>query len=130
MKIFTFAIPPRQRFVSVLLLAMFVGCGQSAGRVPVNQSAARDACETFLDAWKDGQSPEDLQPAIYGSDYVWSSGQSLISYEILPAESNHGTSLVLSAKLTLKNAKGVDSKSIASYTVGTTPVMTVVRDEL
>ena len=106
-----------------------VGCGGSAGSIPVNQSAAREACQAFLEAWKGGKTTEELKPKISGADYVWASGQKLVSFEILPEEINNGTSLRVSTLLVLKDSKGRESKSNVSYTVGTSPVITVIRDE-
>ncbi|WP_373652897.1 MULTISPECIES: hypothetical protein [unclassified Schlesneria] len=125
MKLFSYA----PWFMTCLLLVALNGCSRSAGSIPVNESAATQACEEFLEAWKEGMTPEDLVPRIHGSDYDWASGYKLIDYELLPEEKNNGTSLEISANLTLEDGKGSKKKSIATYTVGTSPAVTVIRIE-
>ena len=78
---------------------------------------------------KEGKKPEDLKPRITGADFEWSSGKKLVSYEILPNEVKNGPNLLVSAQLVLQNQKGIESKTNASYIVGTSPVITVIRDE-
>ena len=127
MKTFLYSSLPTSGLVVGLLFVMCLGCGGSPGNTPVNESVAIEACETFLDAWRDGLTPQDLQPRILGSDYVWDSGYKLISYELLPDEKNNGTSVEISALLTLEDGRGVITKSNAIYTVGTSPEVTVIR---
>lgn len=111
------------------LLGICIGCARTPGSIPVDESAAIEACETFLDAWREGMTPEDLKPRIHGSDYDWASGMKLISYEILPDEKSNGTSLEVSARLTLEDGRGVKKNSTAVYTVGTSPAVTVIRTD-
>ena len=127
MKTFLYSSLPTARLVACLIFVTCLGCGRSPGSTPVDESVAIEACEAFLDAWQDGLTPQDLQPRILGSDYVWDSGFKLISYELLPDERNHGTSMEISARLTLEDGKGVITKSNAVYTVGTSPTVTVIR---
>jgi len=129
MKIFLFSLWQTLGLVACMLFVASPGCGSSPDRTLVNESVAIEACETFLDTWREGLTPQDLQPRILGSDYVWDSGFKLISYELLPDEKNHGTTLEISARLTLEDGKGVITKSNAIYTVGTSPEVTVIRKD-
>ena len=122
--------PTRISIVLLLVAVSFAGCGHFSSGKPVNEVNARDACKTFLEAWKEGKTPADLKPKITGADHEWASGEKLVSYEILPKETSNGTTLYVSARLTLKSAKGVETKSNATYAVGTSPVITVLREEI
>jgi len=102
---------------------------KSAGSVPVNETTAADACQQFLEAWKDGLELADLSPKIIGSDVAWSNGQKLVSFEILPNEVSDGTNLHIPVKLVLTDEKGAEQKTTVSYAVGTHPSITVIRDE-
>lgn len=126
----TFLKQTTRRFLLFALVPLLsLGCMQSPGSVPVNESSAADACQQFLDAWKDGQELEDLQPNIIGSDAAWASGQKLLSFEILPNEVSDGTNLHIPVKLSLKDEKGAEQNILVSYAVGTHPSITVIRDE-
>ena len=127
MKIFLFILWQTLGLVACMLFVASPGCGSSPDRTLVNESVAIEACETFLDTWREGLTPQDLQPRILGSDYAWDAGFKLISYELLPGEKNHGTTLEISAHLTLEDGNGVITKSNAIYTVGTSPEVTVIR---
>lgn len=107
---------------------MSAGCEHSARDLSLDESQAREACTTALEAWKASKSPADLKPDIIVSDYGWASGEKLVSFEFLPGETSDGTNLSIPVRLTLQNAKGAKSTSNATYTVGTSPVVTVVRD--
>lgn len=111
-----------------LLCVVPVGCGGPRDQA-VNPTMAKDVCKTFLQAWQDGKKAEDLKPGIIGADREWDSGKKLVAFEILSDEANQGTMLKMSAKLTLKDDNGAESKSTVSYSVSTAPAVTVVRDE-
>ena len=120
----------RQRYrlsFALLVCGWSAGCG--FGQTPaVNESIAHDSLITFLDAWSGGETPDDLQPNIIGKDPAWTAGEKLVSYEIVD-EKTTGTSLHISAKLTLENSNGEKKTPMATYIVGTSPVVTVFRDE-
>lgn len=119
---------PRLPSMLVLLCVMSIGCGGPRGQA-VNPATAKEVGKTFLQAWQDGKKVEDLKPGIIGVDREWNAGKKLVAFEILPDESNQGTRLIMSVKLTLKDDKGVESKSTAKYAVSTAPAVTVLRDE-
>lgn len=119
---------PCRLLALVLLGVMPIGCGSPRGQA-VNPTTAKEVGKTFLQAWKDGKKAEDLKPGIIGVDREWSAGKKLVAFEILPDESNQGTRLVMSVKLTLRDDKGGESNTTAKYAVSTAPVVTVLRDE-
>jgi hypothetical protein len=103
-------------------------CRQTSRDLSLDEARAREACKTVLEAWQAGKQPADLKPDIIASDYVWLSGQKLVSFEVLPEEFNDGTNLHINVALTLQDADGKEKKSNALYIVGTSPVVTVFRD--
>ncbi|HEY0981398.1 hypothetical protein, partial [Schlesneria sp.] len=70
----------------VLLVCAAVGCGQSGRTYVLDEELARSSLEDALQAWVDGQTPEDLQPTIIMGDQGWAEGRKLGSFEILPDE--------------------------------------------
>jgi hypothetical protein len=115
--------------VLALLCVASVGCGDgSTRRQPVNATKAQEACKAFLKAWQDGKKSDDLKLEIIGADEAWRSGKKLVSFEILPNETNDGSSLQISVQLILKDDTGGESKSNVTYAVSTAPVVTVIRD--
>jgi hypothetical protein len=114
--------------VAVTVVAAACGCEQTARDLALDEQQARDACTTVLDAWKADRRPEELKPDVIASDYDWKSGRKLVAYEFLPEETSDGTNLNIPVKLTLKDAQGKESTARATYTVGTSPVVTVIRD--
>lgn len=112
----------------VLLLVMTVaGCQRGANALSLNEPLAREACQEFLTAWKDGKKAADLKPKIIGRDSDWEAGKKLESFEILPEEKKHGPNLHLNVRRTLKDLKGRTIKQDVEFVVGTSPVITVFR---
>ena len=118
----------RQISLPALLGVLAAGCEQTARDLSLDQEQARTACATVLEAWKAGKPPETLTPGITASDYAWTSGKQLLDFEFLPGEANDGTNLHIPVKLTLAGPSGKESTSNATYVVGTSPVITVIRD--
>lgn len=115
--------------LAAMLLGFAIsGCQQSARDLALDEAQAREACKTALEAWQAAKKPEDLKPDIIASDYAWNAGSELVSFEFLPGESSDGTNLHIPVQLTLKDGKGRESSSTATYVVGTSPVVTVIRD--
>ena len=117
---------------ALLVFGLFAIAGISAcgfGQAPVvNEAIARDSLVAFLDAWTEGETPDDLRPEIIGKDAAWQPGNKLVNYEIL-GERKLGTSLHVLTKLTIEGADGKKKTPTANYVVGTHPVITVFRDE-
>jgi hypothetical protein len=119
--------PSRRLAALALVCAVTLGCQRTARDLSLDPEQARAACTTFLDAWKDGKQPDELQPGITGADFEWASGHKLVSYEVQPEEFNDGTNLHINVQLTLQDKEGKESSSNALYIVGTSPVVTVFR---
>lgn len=113
---------------AALVCCLAFGCEQTARDLALDQDKAHEACEAFLTAWKEGKQVEDLKPEIIGRDYAWDAGDQLVSFGFLPGEKNDGTNLHMPVELTLKDSKGKESKSKVIYVVGTSPVVTVIRE--
>jgi hypothetical protein len=118
-------IPPT---VIVLLCALTAGCRRTAADLDLDQPTAREACTTFLTAWKAGKQAGDLKPKIIGRDHSWDEGAKLVDFELLADEQSDGVTLFIPVRLTLKNADGKESKTNVTYAVATDPVVTVIRD--
>ena len=114
--------------VLAVFLLSSLGCDRSARSLSLDQSLAREACSRFLTAWQEGGQASQLKPDIIGRDYAWDAGQKLVAFEFLPGEFNDGTNLHIPVRLTFKDAQGKESRSEATYVVGTSPVVTVIRD--
>ena len=106
----------------------FSGCGYSAQDLALNHDEARNACQTFLTSWQNGATSKSLEPGLIGTDEDWSSGQKLVSFEVLPEQTNDGTNLHIPVRLKLADASGKESAAEVIYCVGTSPVVTVFRD--
>ena len=120
--------PVFRRVCLLLLGVLLAGCSQGARSLKLDQDVARKSFEAFLMAWRDGQTPQDLQkrnPQIIGTDAEWQRGHKLKEFEVLPDEFNDGTNLKLSAKLTLELDHKRTETRVVEYIVGTSPVITV-----
>jgi hypothetical protein len=109
----------------------FAGCGGSAQGTPLDSAQAREALRLALESWQKGASPASLkerQPPIHVVDHQWRGGYQLVRYQ-LGTEGQIGASLRCQAQLSLKNAKGKSLHKKAVFSVGTSPVLTVHREE-
>lgn len=120
----------RQFFLVALMCAALCGCGggREGTNLPLNEEDAREACRSFLTAWKSGEKSADLAPDIIGKDEDWDAGQKLVSFEVLPNEMNDGSNLHIPVQLTLRDKQQRSSVLNVTYTVGTYPSVTVFRD--
>lgn len=109
--------------------SLLAGCERNARGLSVDNAAARDACQTFLTAWKDGKKSQDLAPKITGKDSDWDSGYLLESFEILPEERSDGANLFFTVRQTVKTPTGAVQQQEVGYVVGTAPVVTVFRSD-
>lgn len=111
------------------LVFLLTGCQQNARNLPsVNKSAAREALQTFLVAWKDGKKPDDLSNMI-GKDSEWDQGATLEEFEILSEERTDGANLFLKVRRKVKTRRGDIQDQDVEYVVGTSPTVTVFRSD-
>lgn len=126
----------------MLMALTFAGCGpRGATDLSLDKDLARSSLAKFLDAWRDGQTTEQLakaSPPVIGRDPAWAEGQKLVAYELL-GETDGGANLHARVKLKLGgkngNAGGANGGTNGGtsqevvYVIGTSPVITVFRDE-
>ena len=105
------------------------GCGHASK--PPGPEAARKALKTVLEAWKSGQTQADMtkQSSIHTKDSDWNNGYKLLEYEIAPEEKVIGFNLTFNVKLQLTDTEGNNVEEEATYSVGTSPRVVVVRSE-
>jgi len=117
---------------TLLMVSVCAGCGSSAGAPGLDEEVAHSSLTTVLDAWKQGHTPESLQqssPEIIVGEPQWTGGKRLVSYQVLESAVNDGSNLHVPVELELEDGGGVRSKQKVTYTVGTSPKITVFCEE-
>jgi hypothetical protein len=114
LKLFADKLPAARRqiplglIVALLASAAVVGCGRRMGDPRVTPLAtARDALETALKAWQNGQPHgkiEATSPPIEVVDSVWKRGEKLKGYESISEESDPDGLRWFSVRLRLEKA--------------------------
>jgi hypothetical protein len=117
------------RIAIFAVLVTACGCDTSARSLHLDEAQARDSLVTSLEAWKAGKTPDDLKPEIFIGEWDWKNGKTLVDYEILADERSDGTNLHIPVRLSLKDPKGKSFKSDVVYVVGTSPVITISRQD-
>jgi hypothetical protein len=119
--------------IAVGALLTAAGCGGSDARsLALDPTAAKQSLEKALTAWKSGQTPDSLKtsdPAIVVGDWSWSQGYKLTSFKVLN-EKSQGPNLCCTVELVVAAPKARAAKQTASYTVTTSPQVTVIRDDV
>jgi hypothetical protein len=124
-------IPISAGMVALFTLLLTGGCRRATLAPPPDGQQARDVLTQALDAWKRGDKAADLQaraPTIHVADMDWRAGWKLDSYKVLTGEAEHGSSLRVNASLSLLDPKGRAAEKKVAYLIGTSPVITVVRE--
>lgn len=107
------------------------GCGHSAPQLTIDPALAQASFEQFLQVWKKGGNPRDLQtasPTIIVGEPDWEAGRKLTDFKILKdKQRNDGVNLHLTAQLALNSKTGQTSKHEITYIVGTHPIVTIHR---
>lgn len=118
--------------ISLCMVFLAAGCGGPSLQAPAEPGPARQALCTTLDAWKRGESVESLRgasPAVQVNDPDWPAGYRLTHYQVADTEARDGIDLRYRVALTLKDPRGRIVRKNTSYTVGTSPVLTIVRHD-
>ena len=120
------------RLLPLALLAAGAGCERpNVPPPPADPAAARDALRAALDAWQKGEAADALKerrPPVYVVDTDWRSGRRLLGYQLL-GDDPRGADLRCGVVLSLADGRGRPVKQAAFYGVGTSPALTVVREE-
>jgi hypothetical protein len=107
------------------------GCGGTHSKpMPLDEQVAKDSFTAFLEAWKAGEQQAALKnktPSIVGGDPDWDAGAKLVSYKVLDTAKSDGSNLHPTAELVLQTTQGRQTSKI-TYVVGTSPVITVFRE--
>jgi hypothetical protein len=93
---------------------------------------ARETLRLALDAWKNGEQPEalkDHRPSIYVADHDWGDGHQLVAYQVSAQDRPFGSHLRCQVQLSLRTHKGKVLNKKATYHVGTSRALTVVRTD-
>lgn len=118
--------------MAVATILMFAGCGSGeAHGGPVDPKIAQDSLRIVLDAWKNGEKPDQLQSPprkITAQDLDWLKGMKLVEYKVLDDATPKGTNLWVSVDLTLADTSSKTVHKKVRYIVGTDPAVTVFRE--
>jgi hypothetical protein len=107
------------------------GCGSSV--IPnADPVAAREGLVAALDAWQSGEAAEALArrtPPIHVADDDWHAGARLVKYELAGEGDFFGANYCCPVSLSLQTQSGRSVQKKIYYSVGTSPVLTVVRED-
>ena len=109
---------------------VLLGCGEGPP-TPADPDEARRILEQTLAAWRDGQTAEELRssrPPVVVSDHGWTPGRRLVSYRIASDPKQGGQGRIFDVVLQMEDRGKRPRRQAARYCVGTSPVVTVVRD--
>jgi len=107
----------------VISLALVAGCNKAADEAKYTpaEGTARQALETALGQWRDGQAQPAKFPlgkvTVEVLDQVWSSGQKLQGFEIVGEETGTGPRI-----FTVKLKTGKGEQTVKYYVVGIDPL--------
>jgi hypothetical protein len=120
-------------FIVLLIGILCSGCGPRSGNpYSLDESLAKQSMERFLETWKNGGDIKSLksgEPPVIARDSDWEKGLALVDYEIPNECSDDGTNLYLDICLTLAKNSDAPKTKVIRYVVGTSPVVTVFRDQ-
>lgn len=116
---------------ALLLLLWTAGCGGGPGRL--DRPLADQSLVRCLNAWKEGRPAAalaDESPAIICVDDDWAAGAKLTGFEILHGSAvEDGFNVHVRVALQLQDDQGRDVAREVPYVVGTSPQITVFRDQ-
>lgn len=97
-----------------------------------NPDVARQALEKALAHWQAGQTADTLasaSPQIYVNDYDWQDGRKLKQFQLAGPAEEVGLQVRLPVALEVEQSGGQIVRSQVSYSVSTTPVVSIVRED-
>lgn len=114
---------------AMLCICLLQGC--SRGLDPDADSAeAAKALQTALEAWKNGQSPDELEqgkPSIIMNEDDWRVGKRLVDYKVEKSFLS-GRQIRARVQIKVKDKDGKMQEKKAVYIIDTTPRIVIVRD--
>lgn len=118
----------------LLMLFGLAGCGQRNVAMPAKASpqVAQAALEKALAQWQAGQPVETLaaaNPKTYVNDYDWRDGRKLRQFQVSGPAEEVGLQIRLPVALDVEFPQGQVVRSHVSYSISTTPVVSIVRDD-
>jgi hypothetical protein len=120
----------RAALLTVFCLCLVSGCG--GGLAPdSNPEDARTALEAALQAWKNGESPKDLEshnPALVMNDPDWRAGKTLLQYRMQSTGTMFGRQVRWEVQIKVKDRSGKTTERKANYIIDTIPRLVIVRD--
>jgi hypothetical protein len=122
----------RLRIGWVVCLVLLTGCGGRPLPSPADPEQARQALRAALDAWARGEKSQSLRggaPPIAVVDGDWDRGLRLEKYRLGPADQLSGPNLLCPVRLTLRNSQGRSIQKQVVYLVGTSPLVSILREE-
>jgi hypothetical protein len=120
---------------TALLVCCLTGCGFGNAKPPAppDPAAARTALESALEAWKNGQTPEELRQgdaAIHMADEQWHFGGKLHEFSILEEEKPQGTQVRFRVQLQVSGqGRTSPTKSDVNYLVLGGTTLSIIRDD-
>lgn len=121
--------------VVLLFVGIVAGCGETGGaNLKVDPDLAKRSLNSFLETWNRGEAMETLEkanPRIVGRDPLWANGAKLTEFKI-GKETSDGANLHIEVELKVAaegGASGAATPQTVTYVVGTSPVITVFRNE-
>ena len=115
-------------------MLVLTGCGEGNHAMPAasNPEVARQALEKALAQWQAGQQVDALaaaSPQIYVNDFDWQDGRKLKQFQVAGPVEEVGLQVRLPVALDVEHASGQIVRTQASYSVSTSPVVSIVRDD-
>lgn len=120
----------RHVLLGLALAALLAGCSRSLPE-KADPDKARAWLQTALDAWKNGDPPENLakgSPAIFFNDPRYKAGQKLTAYQLEEAHDFHGQSARINATLTLQAKDGAATEKKTAYLIDIGNGVVIVPD--
>lgn len=120
--------------LAAVTLLLLTGCGERnvAMPPPADASMARQALERALAQWQSGQTAEMLaaaEPKTYVNDYDWRDGRKLKQFAVAGPAEEVGLQVRVPVALELEHPSGQVVRTQVSYSISTTPVVSIVRDD-
>ncbi len=121
------------RAALLLGVLLFAGCGGRGEIRPEGDTAtAKSALSSALDAWKAGETPNDLQsrsPVVWMGDEDWKAGRGLAAYEIDGEPELNGSHWRVYAKLTVSQDGKTSPPERVCYAVTLGDAVSIIRSD-